>query len=706
MSCNIKIIVGLVLFCLSAVCYAQDKPNVLFIAVDDLNCDFNAYGNTMVKSPHLDKLAAEGTLFANNHCAQAVCGPSRASLLTGQMPQKSRITSFYKYFRDMYPDMITLPLFFKNNGYHVEGVGKIHDFRNVSEFNNDTYDAISWNKWNTISGSKRYCCSEGNPATEMGEVADNGYNDGKFADLTVKRITQLAKNGEPFFFAVGFHKPHLPFTAPKKYWDLYQRDEIKLAEFKENAANDYDGFYNRGSELRNNYDNIPKTGDIPEDLQRELIHGYYACVSFIDAQVGKVLDALKASGEYDNTIIVFWGDHGWHLGDHNQWTKHTNFEQATRSPLIIKAPGFPANQVTNSPTGHIDIFPTLVDLAGFEIPSDKDGKSLKPILQNADADVNEFTVSRYTRDGYDGNALRNKRYRYVEWKHDSGDMKYQLFDYETDPLETVNLAYMPEYENLISKLSEQLNAYLETLVGDAPGYNFGFENVVGGIPAGWSKTTQKEGDGTMTADMPNAHTGNYCMKVKNKRTERIQDVIAACDKTYKTSGTVKISFYAKGSAGTKMRINALHLYSSDSKKYTSSPEFSLSNKYQRFEFTLPPKESDAKETQVSFKLRFQMGSVIGDYYVDDVAISGPTANSGIYVLPQMKVYPNPARERITIENGKGEYRMFDVSGNLVANDVIQSKHYIIPISNLQNGIYLLKVLGTNQVPVTHLIVKE
>lgn len=706
MSYSFKIIVGLILFCLSAVCYAQDKPNVLFIAVDDLNCDFNAYGNTVVKSPRLDKLAEEGTMFTNNHCAQAVCGPSRASLLTGQMPQKTGITSFYQYFRDMYPDMVTLPLFFKNNGYQVEGVGKIHDYRNVSEFNNDKYDAISWNKWNTINDAKAYYCSEGKPATENCDVADNEYNDGKFADLTVERITQLAENEEPFFFAVGFQKPHLPFAAPKKYWDLYQRDEIQLAEFRENAANDYDGFYNPGSELRNNYDNFPETGDLPDETQRELIHGYYACVSFIDAQVGKVLDALKASGEYDNTIIVFWGDHGWHLGDHNQWGKHTNFEQATRSPLIIKAPGFPANQVTNSPTGHIDIFPTLVDLAGFEIPADKDGKSLKPILQNADVDVNEFTVSRFTRDGYDGNALRNKRYRYVEWEHDNGNIKYQLFDYETDPLEKVNLACMPEYETLISELSEQLNSYLETLEGPDPGYNFGFEQVVGGAPAGWSKITLQEGKGNMTSDMPNARTGNYCMKVENQKAERIQDVMAASDNAYETSETVKISFYAKGSTGTKMRIHIEHLYASDSKKYSASPEFSLTNEYQRFEFFLPPREGDAQEAQVSFKLRFQMGSVIGDYYVDDVDISGPTANSDILIIPQIKVYPNPAKEKITIENGKGEYRLYDVSGNLVANDVIPSTHYIIPISDLQNGIYLLKVLGTNQAPITHLIVKE
>lgn len=455
---NIVTVIALIL--ISTVVQAQ-KSNILFIAVDDLNCDFGAYGNSQVQSPNLDKLAAEGTIFNNNHCPQAVCGASRSSILSGWQPQKSGIKSFRQYLRDLYPNVVTIPLFFKNKGYVVEGMGKIHDYRNVSEYNDDTYDAISWHNFFDIKASKYYS-SSGKPATENTALNDTDYKDGLVAEKAVERLTALAQEDKPFFLAVGFSKPHLPFNAPTKYWDLYDRDKITLAEYTDNAANDYEDFYNYGQEFRNNYDDMPADGDFSEDLQRELIHGYYACVSYVDAQVGKVISALKQSGEYDNTIIVFWGDHGFHLGDHSMWGKHTNFEQATRSPLIIKAPGLASNNATNSPTGLIDIFPTLCDLAGFKIPTDKDGKSLKPLLENADNDVNAFTVSRFTRGGYDGNAMRSERYRFVEWVKNE-DVKYQLFDYETDPLEKVNIAYLPEFQYLVDSFSVELNNYLKDI---------------------------------------------------------------------------------------------------------------------------------------------------------------------------------------------------------------------------------------------------
>ncbi len=385
--------------------------------------------------------------------------------MTGWLPHKSGITSFNVYFRDLYPNVITIPQLFKNKHYRVEGLGKIHDPRNVSAFDNDTYDKISWDKWHEISNSGRYIEAKGKPSTEMLAADDNLYNDAKYATIAIERIQALAASETPFFFAVGFQKPHLPFVAPQKYWDLYDRNTLPLRSFKGNDADDYDGFYNRGGELRG-YDDIPEEGDIPEAKERELIHGYYACVSFVDEQIGRIIKALKATGEYDNTIVVFWGDHGWHLGDHNIWTKHTNFEQATRSPLIIKPLAGLAGNVVTAPTAHIDIFPTLAEMTGLEVPGDKDGRSLVPLLHAADAKVNDFVVSRFTRAGYEGNALRDERYRFVEWTNKKGAKKYQLFDYATDALETQNLAYLPGYQDVVSHYSQGLSSYLSHFTGE------------------------------------------------------------------------------------------------------------------------------------------------------------------------------------------------------------------------------------------------
>lgn len=676
----------LFIFLVFASATVAQKPNVLFIAVDDLNCDINAYGNAVVSSPNLDALADDGSIFMNNHCQQAVCGASRASLLTGWMPQKSGVTSFYTYFRDLYPNMVTIPQFFKNKDYQVEGVGKIHDPRNVSEFNDDTYDKVSWDHWHTISNSGRYINANGKPSTEMVDAADSEYNDGKHTQVAVDRITALAKSDQPFFFAVGFQKPHLPFVAPKKYWDLYDRATIPLRTFKDNASNDFDDFYNRGGELRG-YDDIPEEGTIAEAKERELLHGYYACVSFIDAQVGRVINALKESGEYDNTVIVFWGDHGWHLGDHNMWTKHTNFEQATRSPLLIKGIGTKKNNVLTAPTGHIDIFPTLVDLAGYDIPSDKDGQSLVPLLHSSEASVNDFTVSRFTRGGYDGNALRNERYRYVEWNK-NGDMKYQLFDYQEDSLETENLAYEPEYNDLIANLSTQLNAYLERFTGG--GYNFDFEMVSNGIPQMWSMLTQQNGSGEILASS-DAHSGFYALKIVNNTDARIQDLMARCDKSYSTKEAVKISFYAKGSQGTKLRINTQYIYDNNDKKYTSSPEFELTDQYEKYEYVVEPKLNDNNDEQSGFFLRFQCGSVAGDYIIDDVLIS--KYNPSVIVEKKstdLRIFPNPGNGIISLNKSVSAVEIYSMSGYLLYQSSFMSPTNDIDVAFLGSGVFMCR----------------
>ncbi len=442
-----------------SVVQAQDKPNILFIAVDDLNCDFGAYGNPLVKSPSLDELAAEGVLFTNNHAQQAVCGASRASMLSGFTPEHTGITSFRIYLRDLYPDVVTLPQFFKNNGYHTAGMGKIHDPRNVSL--TDKVDLISWTEFIDIAGNA-YVTSSGKPVTEMADVDDDAYTDGRIADEGIRQIAKLSGGANPFFIAVGFKKPHLPFSAPKKYWDLYDRDSISLAPFQEFAENDLEFVHNPGAELINGYDDVPAEGSFSADLQREYIHGYYACVSYIDSQVGKLIKELKQQGVYDNTIIVLWGDHGFSLGDHTNWGKHTNFEYATRCPLIIKAPGKVQGEINQSPSELLDIYPTLIELAGFQIPDTLDGNSLVPILDGTSDEVKAFAISQFKRGGKKGFSLRSEYYQYVEWRNDDVVDHRQLFNFVNDPYQTNNICSTPEGVELVDTFSIRLNTYLET----------------------------------------------------------------------------------------------------------------------------------------------------------------------------------------------------------------------------------------------------
>ncbi|MCF8380587.1 MAG: sulfatase-like hydrolase/transferase [Bacteroidales bacterium] len=444
---------------------AQEKPNILFIAVDDMNCDFGAYGNPVVKSPNLDALASDGVLFANNHCQKAVSGASRASLLSGFTPGHTGITGFYQYLRDLYPDVVTLPQFFKNNGYHTTGTGKIHDPRNVSL--TDKVDLISWTEFVDITGNN-YVDAPGNPVTESADVEDDGYTDGRIADEGLRQIRNLSNGPDPFFIAVGFKKPHLPFSAPKKYWDLYDRDSISLAPFRKYAENDLEFVHNPGDEFFNGYDNVPENGNYSADLQREYIHGYYACVSYIDTQIGKLINELKQQGVYDKTIIVMWGDHGFSLGDHTNWGKHTNFEYATRSPLLIKAPGMLKGKIIESPSEHLDIYPTLVDLAGFPIPDTLDGNSLVKILDGSTDKIKEFAVSQFTRGGKQGFSLRSDYFQFVEWKNDDVVDHIQLFDFVNDPYQTTNIFNTPKGAELADTFSIRLNNYQLTGENSSP----------------------------------------------------------------------------------------------------------------------------------------------------------------------------------------------------------------------------------------------
>lgn len=494
--------------CAAFVASAADRPNVLFIAVDDLKPVLSNYGDEIVYSPNFERLAARGMTFLNAHCQQAVCAPSRASVMTGLRPDKTRVWDLKTKIRNENPDVVTMPQYFKANGYNAVGVGKIYDFRSVEGHSKD--DPASWSRPYVVfdknpdeefglvnpdyvakvrakkaalrkSGDKTPLKKAlgGSPAYEGTEaVADEAYDDGQIAKSAVALLEELAPRDEPFFLAVGFKKPHLPFVAPKQYWDLYSPDQFKPHALTERPEGSPDYHHQPGWELRNgSYSGVPLLKEqvgIPDQTAVQLIHGYYACVSYIDAQIGKVLDALDASGEADNTVIVLWGDHGFHLGDHGMWCKHTNYEQSTRVPFMVidpRNPKYVAGGQSPASVELVDIYSTLCDLAGLEQPDNIDGTSLKPILSNVNKHVKPAAVSQFTRhvEGREimGYSWRSPRYRYIEWEDSKfreggteGEiLDIELYDYYKDPNETRNLATDPKYADVLVDLQRAASVY-------------------------------------------------------------------------------------------------------------------------------------------------------------------------------------------------------------------------------------------------------
>lgn len=483
-----------ILFAASCGLPAAQMPNVLFIAVDDLKPMLGCYGDTVIKTPNIDRLASRGTTFLNAYCQQAICGPTRASLLTGLRPDSTGIYDLQTKLRALHPDVITLPQYFKQSGYESVGIGKIFDPRNVEGEVRD--DPKSWSRPYTkqienadsrlgflkpdfvkrvdvVVNEKGLEQSDleaitkavgGMPTEEIDQdVPDGAYQDGALAKRAIELVGELSKGEKPFFLAVGFYKPHLPFVAPKKYADMYSMDDIRLAKFRKMPEGAPSLHYQPSWELKNgSYAGFANfQGKVTDDLERNLVHGYMACVSYLDAQVGRLLDSLEANGLSDNTIVVLWGDHGWHLGDHGMWCKHTNYEQATRSPLIISRPqNGPRGAKSASPVEFVDVFPTLCDLAGLPKPPALEGCSLVPILENPEVKVKEVAVSQYPRghgkDELMGYAFRDKRYRYIEWvpkgKPGGQPVATELYDYQTDPLETKNLATDPERAEALANM--------------------------------------------------------------------------------------------------------------------------------------------------------------------------------------------------------------------------------------------------------------
>jgi iduronate 2-sulfatase len=455
------------------------RLNVLFISVDDLRPQLGCYGDRIARSPNIDRLAARGLVFNRAYCQQAVCSPSRSSLMTGRRPDTTRVYDLETHFRTALPDVVTLAQHFKNNGYHTQSFGKIYH----PGFN----DPPSWSAPSSGPKAPRYgpearaliarLTEEARnagldlklrrnqprgPAWEAPEVADAALVDGSLADQAVRALNEV--KDRPFFLAVGFHNPHLPFVAPKKYWDLYSQEQIRPAGNPHPPEDAPAYALTSFGELRS-YHGIPKKGPLSEEQARKMVHGYYAAVSYMDAQVGRLLDEVDRLSLRDRTVVILWGDHGWQLGEHGLWCKHTNYETSARAALLISTPGQKsAGRKTDALTEFVDVYPSLADLCGLPAPEGVEGISFKPLLDDPARPWKRAAFHQYPRQipgagpgmGY---AIRTDRYHLVEWSVPGKEFReYELYDHRTDPGENVNLAKRPEHAALVKELAGQLHA--------------------------------------------------------------------------------------------------------------------------------------------------------------------------------------------------------------------------------------------------------
>ncbi|NDV61881.1 sulfatase-like hydrolase/transferase [Puniceicoccales bacterium CK1056] len=447
--------------------FAGERPNILFIAVDDLRLQSTVYGQNQMKTPGLSRLADESVVFSRAYCSVPVCGASRASLMTGVRPTADRFFNYYtRKDRDL-PEVPSVAKWFKDHGYTTISNGKI--------YHHTDDDLVAWSErpWGPPSkgiGWQGYLTEESKtmilanqtaenpnqiigPATENADVDDNMYPDGMLADKAIEDLKRFAKSGEPFFLGVGFWKPHLPFNAPKKYWDLYNPEDIELADNPYQPKDSPDAAMHRFGELRDMYGDIPQDGPISDELARRLIHGYFAAVSYSDAQINKLLDTLEETGLAENTIVVLWGDHGYHLGEHGLWCKHANFDRTMNAPLIVKAPGIKGGVKTSAITEFIDIYPTLCELADLPIPGHLDGKSFVSELREPDNQFKEYAYSRY----HWGESIISDQHIYTEWINQSGELYGRmLYDHENDPAENLNVSESPEYAGVVEAMKSQL----------------------------------------------------------------------------------------------------------------------------------------------------------------------------------------------------------------------------------------------------------
>lgn len=512
--------------------FGQAKPNILFIAIDDLRPELGCYGSPIAKSPHIDRLASEGLKFNRAYCQQAICSPSRASLMTGARPDTIGVIENTAYFRDLNPDIVTLPQHLVANGYETVYCGKIYHAK-MTDNERSWSRAPAWrscrykrpklpgsyalpeNQQTWLENKQAMLAKYGasgsgglvhGPAYEAADVEDHVYGDGFNTQLAIATLQDHLRHkpDQPLFLALGLVKPHLDFIAPKKYWDLYDRSLIKTATQTSPPEGGAATGLHASFELRTRH-GIPKSGPIGEELARTLLHGYYACVSYVDAQVGLMLKALEDAGIRDNTIVIVWGDHGWHLGDMGIWGKATNYEIATRVPMVIWAPDMKQRGATTDALVElVDIYPTLCELTGVALPAHLEGHSFAPLLnepqqiwkkaafsqfpnpalrewaanplspgmrqtffgpliRDVESRIMRQQGDRWDRDLFEnhlmGYTMRTDRYRLVLWRDyrdpDRAPVFVELYDHQHDPGETRNIAV--ENPQIVKRLTKQFN---------------------------------------------------------------------------------------------------------------------------------------------------------------------------------------------------------------------------------------------------------
>jgi iduronate 2-sulfatase len=456
---------------------AEQRPNVLFIASDDMRPQLGCYGDPTVKSPNIDALAKRGMVFQRSYVQQALCSPSRISMLSGRYPATTQIFEIGRTLRTTMPDITTLPQHFKNNGYHTRSLGKIY---HVGIDDDASWTIPAWHSGKprtsaaTQEAVKKYIADakaagttlpqkgKGSrnaaiPAFEAVECGDDDLLDGDCAANAISQLREHAKNpSQPFFLAVGFANPHVPWISPKKYWDLYDRSKLPLAtntflpkgapDFAATSGNDFHW-----------YAGVPE-GELPEPFARESLHGYLAAISYVDAQVGRLLAALDETGLAKNTIVVFWSDHGYYMGEHTWWgAKHNNYEGATRNALVIATPDMKhAGEKTDALAQSVDLAPTLTELCSLPANTGFQGRSLKPVLDDPTTIVNDAAYSWYPKAGYLGLTMRTDKWRFVEWTKPGEKTEYELYNMVHDPQNNLNVADKPEHAKIIESLSKRL----------------------------------------------------------------------------------------------------------------------------------------------------------------------------------------------------------------------------------------------------------
>ena len=448
------------------------KQNILFISIDDFRPKISSYGETKMITPNIDKLASEGLQFNNAYTNIAVCGASRASIMTGIRPSEKRFNDFSTRASVDTPDAIPLNQIFKENGYETISYGKIYhhkdDFQEYwtekdgGQIQSDFQDPISIAR---IENAERGEYGKKQPTFEYPDVDDYAYNDGKITKRAINKLKALKNENKSFFMAIGYVSPHLPFIQPKKYWDMYDHDAIKLADNSFQPKNSPDiaiEAQHNSAEMRKNYLDIPENGQLDDSLARNLIHGYYASVTYMDALIGELIKELDDLGLRENTTIVFWSDHGYFLGEHGFWCKHSTFEEAVKIPFIISSPSHIKNKTTTSFTELVDVYPTLCDIANIKAPSYLQGESLIPVLENPSTILKTEVYTRYKQ----GEAVIDKDFSYTEFYEGEKYLGNMLYDNLNDYKQNTDISNLSSNKLVVKKYKEKLKVMREKVNKD------------------------------------------------------------------------------------------------------------------------------------------------------------------------------------------------------------------------------------------------